>query len=232
MTVTNSLAETWASEPLGRVAAPVREQVADRLRAAITGLHLKPGQRLVERELMEQLGVSRTTIREAIRELSSEGLVTVVPQKGAIVSRPTRSEAEDLYEVRAALESLIVQRFIERGTDLEIQQLRAAAAHYRAITEQHIHDMQVILTAKDGIYAVLIAGARSEPLRQLIEQIQARVHVLRATSLSHPGRAIEAVEEMEAIVAAVAKRDAPLATALYAAHIRSAARTALADFTD
>lgn len=232
MTVTNSLADSWASEPLGRVAAPVREQVADRLRSAITGLQLKPGQRLVERELMEQLGVSRTTVREAIRELSSEGLVTVVPQKGAIVSRPTRSEAEDLYEVRATLESLIVQRFIERGTDPEIGDLRTATAHYRRVTEEHIGDMRAVLAAKDGIYAVLIAGARSEPLRQLIEQIQARVHVLRAASLSHPGRAIEAVEEMEAIVAAVAKRDAPLATALYAAHVRRAARTALADFGD
>lgn len=232
MTVTNSLADSWASEPLGRVAAPVREQVADRLRSAITGLQLKPGQRLVERELMEQLGVSRTTVREAIRELSSEGLVTVVPQKGAIVSRPTRSEAEDLYEVRATLESLIVQRFIERGTDPEIADLQSATAHYRRVTEEHIDDMRAVLAAKDGIYAVLIAGARSEPLRQLIEQIQARVHVLRAASLSHPGRAIEAVEEMEAIVAAVAKRDVPLATALYAAHVRRAARTALADFDD
>ncbi|GAA3311089.1 GntR family transcriptional regulator [Arthrobacter ramosus] len=228
----NSLAETWTSEPLGRVAAPVREQVADRLRAAITGLKLQPGQRLVERELMEQLGVSRTTIREAIRELSSEGLVTVVPQKGAVVSRPTRSESEDLYEVRGALESMIVLRFIERATDSEIELLQAAVAHYRSETEQHIDDMQVILTAKDGIYAVLIAGARSQPLRQLIEQIQARVHVLRATSLSRPGRAIEAVVEMEAIVAAIVKHDAPLATALYTAHIRRAARTALAAFDD
>ncbi|WP_442542703.1 GntR family transcriptional regulator [Arthrobacter sp. KN11-1C] len=274
MTVTNALADSWASEPLGRPAMPVREQVVDRLRSAITGLQLKPGQRLVERELMERLGVSRTTVREAIRELSSEGLVTVVPQKGAIVSRPTGSEAEDLYEVRARLESLVVQRFIERASDDEISDLRKATANYRRVTEQHISDMRAaleslitqrsvgqatgteygatrlpsalhrtesaqnisdmrsVLAAKSGIYAVLIAGARSEALRVLMEQIQARVHVLRATSLSHPGRAMEAVEEMEAIAASVAKRDITQATELYEAHIRHAARTALADFDD
>lgn len=232
MAVTNSLAGSWAAEPLGRVAAPVREQVAERLRSAIMNLQLKPGQRLVERELMEQLAVSRTTIREAIRELSSEGLVTVIPQRGAIVTRPTRSEAEDLYEVRVSLESLIVQRFIERGTDQEIADLEEAMHRYREVTQDRKKDMREVLGVKDGIYSVLIAGARSGPLQQLIEQIQARVHVLRAASLSHPGRAEEAVAELEDIVSAIAVRDTDTATTLYAAHVRAAARTALTDFTD
>ncbi len=224
--------QIWTTEPLGRVAAPVREQVTDRLRLAITELHLKPGQRLVERELMEQLSVSRTTVREAIRELSSEGLVTVVPQKGAVVRRPTRGEALELYEARGALESLTVKRFIERSTNQEIDILKAATRLYRRETEQHPNDIAAVLAAKDGIYSVLIAGARSEPLHQLIEQIQARVRILRATSLSRQGRAAEAVREIEAVVAAVVDRDVPLATSLYTMHIRRAALSATADVPD
>lgn len=108
-TMSNSLGDTWAIRPVGRVAAPLREQVIEALRAAILEFGLTPGQRLVERELIEQLGVSRTTVREALRELTSEGLVTVVPQCGAIVSSPSPSEAEELYEARVALESLVVR---------------------------------------------------------------------------------------------------------------------------
>ena len=74
---------------VGRVAAPLREQVVDVLRQAILDFRLKPGQRLIERELIEQTGVSRTTIREVLRQLAAEGLVTTIPQKGAIVVVPS-----------------------------------------------------------------------------------------------------------------------------------------------
>src|ERR671930_1642149 len=91
---------------VGRVAAPLREQVLDVLRQAILDFRFKPGQRLIERELIEQIGVSLTTVREVLRQLAAEGLVTTIPQKGAIVASPSRADAEDLYEVRAALEAL------------------------------------------------------------------------------------------------------------------------------
>jgi DNA-binding GntR family transcriptional regulator len=226
MASTNSLASSWTAEPMGRVAAPLREQVIAALRQAILDFQLKPGQRLVERELIEQLGVSRTTIREALRELTSEGLVTVVPQRGAMVSAPSLEEAIDLYEVRASLESLVVQHFVERATDAEVEKLRKTVRDVAKVAEK-TDDTRQILGAKDGFYTVLIAGARSAALQQLIEQIQARVQVLRATSLSEQGRAHEMVSELEAIVEAIAQRDAPLASKLTAEHIRKASVTAL-----
>lgn len=226
MPSTNSLASSWTAEPMGRVAAPLREQVIAALRQAILDFQLKPGQRLVERELIEQLGVSRTTIREALRELTSEGLVTVVPQRGAMVSAPSLEEATDLYEVRASLESLVVQHFVERATDAEVDKLRKSVRAVAKVAEK-TSDIRQILAAKDGFYTVLIAGARSAALQQLIEQIQARVQVLRATSLSEEGRSHEMVAELEAIVDAIAKRDAPLASQLTADHVRKASVTAL-----
>jgi DNA-binding transcriptional regulator YhcF (GntR family) len=94
---------------VGRSAAPLRERVLDVLRQAILDGRYRPGQRLVERELIELTGVSRSTIREALRELEAEGLVETVPQKGAIVVIPTATEARELIEVRAALEELAVR---------------------------------------------------------------------------------------------------------------------------
>jgi DNA-binding GntR family transcriptional regulator len=226
MATTNSLAESWTAEPMGRVAAPLREQVIAALRQAIMEFQLKPGQRLVERELIEQLGVSRTTIREALRELASEGLVTVVPQRGAMVSAPSLEEAIDLYEVRAALESLVVQHFVDRATDEEVERLIGTIDNLEVVTNR-TDDIRETLAAKDRFYAVLIAGARSAALQQLLEGIQARVQVLRATSLSEVGRSHEVVTELRAVVEAIKDRNSGLASQLTAAHVRKASITAL-----
>lgn len=227
MAAMNSLGESWVAEPLGRVAAPLREKVTDSIRQAILDFSLQPGQRLVERELIERLGVSRTTIREAIRELSAEGLVTVVPQKGAIVAAPSLEDAIDLYEVRASLESLVVQRFVERASDEQVERLGGAVDYLESVTTASTA-IREVLRAKDRFYVVLIEGARSAALQQLLESIQARVQVLRATSLSEAGRPLEVVQELRAIVEAVARRDIEEATMLCAIHIRAASVTALA----
>ena len=226
MAPTNSLAESWTAEPMGRIAAPLREQVIAALRQAILDFQLKPGQRLVERELIEQLGVSRTTIREALRELTAEGLITVIPQKGAIVSAPSLEDAIDLYEVRAALESMVVQRFVERATDIEVEKLKQTVEDLAEVSNR-TSDIREILATKDKFYAVLIVGARSSALQQLVEGIKARVQVLRATSLSEVGRSLEVVQELRAIVTAIGQRDAELASRLCADHVRKAALTAI-----
>lgn len=228
---TNSLAESWTAEPVGRIAAPLREQVISALRQAILDFHLKPGQRLVERELIEQLGVSRTTVREALRELTSEGLVTVIPQRGAMVTAPRLEDAEDLYEVRASLESLVVQRFVERATDDEVVQLQETVDYLERISAE-TDDIRTLLAAKDRFYAVLIAGARSSALQQLLEGIQARVQVLRATSLSEQGRKPEVIRELRGVVGAIADRDAELASRLCAEHVHAASKTALSSLRE
>lgn len=224
-TTTNSLSAAWGSSPVGRIAAPLREQVISALRDAILDFRLKPGQRLVERELIEQLGVSRTTVREALRELTSEGLVTVVPQKGAIVAAPTPDEAHDLYEARAALESLVVQRFAERATKSQIIRLSAAAEAFAETAGLDV-EASAILAAKDVFYDVLIEGAASSVLQQLTETIQARLRVLRATAMSTEGHSL-AAEELRNIVAAVEAGDGKLAAERYEAHIRRAGANAL-----
>lgn len=215
---------TWSPPPIGRVAAPLRDQVLEVVRQGILDSRLRPGQRLVERELMEQLGVSRATVREVIARLASEGLVTNIPQRGAIVAVLTGEEAADIYEMRASLEVLATQRFIERVTPAQVAELRAAFDAFAAAAEDGSLDQ---LAAKDAFYRVLFDGAASAPLTQVITMLQSRVRLLRRTSLSAPGRARETVGELRVLVEAIEAKDSEAAAEACARHVRNAARTAL-----
>lgn len=204
---------------------PVREQTVQLLREAILNFELKPGQRLVEREFIDRLGVSRTTFREALRELSTEGLVTVVAQKGARVSMPSIDEAADLYEIRAALESLVVMRFTQRATDEEVARLVTLLDHHDHVVRRTTNTME-LLESKDGFYDVLFAGAHSQTLVTALNGIKARVRALRSTSLSRPGRPEEAAAEMRDVVEAILRRDPEEAARLNTLHLRHAAAIA------
>lgn len=216
---------TWTAGQVGRVAAPLREQVVTLVRDAILQFRLAPGARLVERELVEQLGVSRTTVREVLRQLSAEGLVTVVPQRGAVVATLGADDAADLYEMRAALEALAVQRFVQRAGPDQVAALRAAATRIEQTAAEGSPGDQ--LDAKDHFYEVLLAGSGSAPLQQTLGGLQARVRVLRAMSLSQPGRPLQAAAELRAVVDAIEAGDADAASAACVRHLQNAARTAL-----
>jgi len=206
------------------VAAPVREQVLNVLRQAILDFQLRPGQRLIERELIERLGVSRATIREVVARLVTEGLVTIIPQRGAIVSTLSADDAADIYEMRAPLEALAAQRFVERASEQQVKDLRAAFEGLeRMVNASNLERIR----AKDAIYAVLLEGAGSPPLAQMLNILQGRVRMLRATSLSVPGRPEQVVQEIRVIVEAIERRDSELAAAASATHVRNAARVAL-----
>ncbi|QCR20215.1 GntR family transcriptional regulator [Agrococcus sp. SGAir0287] len=229
--VTETAAQRWAAAPVGRVAAPVKEQVVTAIRDAILDFQLRPGDRLVEREIIESMEVSRATVREAISVLASEGLVTIVPQKGAHVTSPSLEDAEDLYEVRASLESLVVRRFIDRANDVEVAQLVATVDR---MAERLDEPPTIVdfLKAKDAFYDVLLAGARSASLTQLLGSIQARVRLLRVTSLSTADRLPHVVHEMREIVEAIEARNPDRAARLMAEHIHMASRLALRALRD
>jgi DNA-binding GntR family transcriptional regulator len=212
---------------VGRVAAPLREQVVDVLRQAILDFRLKPGQRLIERELIEQTGVSRTTIREVLRQLAAEGLVTTIPQKGAIVMVPSAQEAADLYEVRATLEALAGRRFVRNASDEQVRKLREEFKRIERIAKRRDPDIQALLQAKDDFYEVLLDGAGNAAVRSTLESLRARVRVLRATSLSQADRSVSMLAEVRAIVEAAEARDAEVMATACAHHVNQAARSGL-----
>jgi len=220
------MAPAEGSMRVGRVAAPLRDQVLEIVRGAILDFRYKPGQRLIERELIEQIGVSRTTIREVLRELDAEGLVTTIPQKGAIVVVPTPEEAADLYDVRGSLEALAARRFVERANGEQIVALRRAVEDFGRAVEGGA-DTLTLLHAKDAVYDVLLDGAGSAAIRSILGGLQARVRMLRFTSLSQPGRPAVAVLEMRGLCDAVEARDGDAAAAACVSHLEQAARTGI-----
>ena len=217
---------------IGRVAAPLREQVVEVLREAILDFRLKPGQRLIERELIEQTGVSRTTIREVLRQLAAEGLVTTIPQKGAVVMVPSAQEAADLYEVRACLEGLAGRRFVRNATDEQVAQLRAAFDEIERLARQKDIDIKALLQAKDDFYEVLLEGAGNSAIRSTLATLRARVRMMRATSLSQRDRMSSMTEEIRAIVEAAEARDADAMERACEHHVEQAARNGLSGLVD
>jgi DNA-binding GntR family transcriptional regulator len=201
---------------VGRVAAPLREQVLDVLRQAILDFRLKPGQRLIERELIEQTGVSRTTI----------------PQKGAIVVVPSAQEAAELYEVRAALEALACRRFVRNATDAQVKQLRGSFREIERLAKRRDSDIQEMLAAKDNFYDVLLDGAGNKAIRETLDSLRARVRLLRATSLSQRGRSAGTVSEIRDIVRAAEARDGDAMAAACEYHVNQAARSGLAGLAE
>lgn len=217
---------TWVGEGVGRVAAPLRESVLDIVRQAILNFELRPGERLIERELIEQLGVSRTTVREVLARLAAEGLVTIIPQKGAIVSVLTVEEAADIYEMRGLLEGFAVRRFVERATPEQMKELRATLAELEAAAEKESDDGSG-LSAKDKFYRVLLRGASSPRLTEILTSLQGQVRVLRAISLSVSGRPKEAAAEIRAVVEAIEAGDAEAGARACVAHVDNAQRVGL-----
>ena len=206
-----------------RAPAPIRSRVLDNLRQAILDRKLAPGQRLIERELVELTGVSRTSIREALRELAAEGLVTTIPNKGTIVAQVSLEEARQLYQVRSVLEGLAGRLFVENATDA---QRRALATSFRAVERAASKDSAIWLAAKDKFYDILFEGGGNEALRAISSQLHARINLLRSLSLTRPGRALEAVAELADIVAAVAANDAEAAAKACSRHVDNAGEAA------
>lgn len=209
-----------------RQVSTLRHQVTDGLRNAICTLVFAPGQRLVERELTEMFGVSRTLIREALSQLSAEGLVQIIPHKGPIVAIVNAEEAQGLYKVRAELEALAAREFTQNASADERAALNAALK----IMESKVQGGLIpeFMDAKAAFYVALLQGAHNQVLQEMLRLIHGRVTTLRAATLSQPGRLSKSAKEIGAIVAAIKKKDADGAANAARAHVQNAASIAAA----
>ncbi|MGL4439034.1 MAG: GntR family transcriptional regulator [Bosea sp. (in: a-proteobacteria)] len=202
----------------------MKQLAADRLRSAILLMRFKPGDRLVERELQEEMGVSRTLIREILTQLEAEGLVQIIPHKGPIVARYTREEAISIYELRAVLEAEMGRLFTERATIQERADLKATLTSIRKAFSTS--DQLSWLASKTSFYETLLTGARNPFLAQMLRLIHGRVTMLRATTMAQPGRLKESFRELETIVSAAMAGDADATAGACRAHVENAGRVA------
>jgi DNA-binding GntR family transcriptional regulator len=213
------------SSPLRVVPQPVRRQVEDGLRAAIVSGHFPPGEHLPDKFLCETFGTSRSVVREAVRLLEAEGLVTVHPNRGPFVAMVSVEDATEIYDVRGALEALAGEGFAAHASDAERAELAAVYDELRATQEGASRD--VLLDIKRRFYEVLTRGSRNALATRMLEGLLVRVAQLRATSLSSENRLPRTVEEIGRIMEAIDRRDGVAAGAACRAHVRAAADVAL-----
>ena len=204
---------------------PLRDVVFETLRDAIITQVLKPGERLMEIQLADEMGVSRTPVREAIRKLELEGLVIMVPRKGAYVAGVSMKDIHEVYEVRAALEMLAVSLAAERITDeeldaLERQVLKESEAEASEDTDEHTLDNIVYIDTT--FHDIIYQAANNQRLVQFLNILQEQLQRFRAASLSRPGRSKTALEEHKQIIEALSERNGELASKLAKEHIDNA----------
>lgn len=204
----------------------LRNQVQEKLRIAIAEGRFAPGDHLSDRVLCDLFGVSRTVVREAVRQLEAEGLIETLPHRGSFVKAMSADEAAQFYDVRGVLEALAARSFTQNATNEELAELQAVFARLRkaASTAGKVD----ILAIKQDFYEVLLCGARNDYLTSMLNQILNRNTTLRATSLSAAGRLQQTVAEIGRLMDALAKRDADEAWAASLDHVNRAAAVALA----
>lgn len=209
-----------------RKASTLRTMVEDRLRAAICSGRFKPGQRLIERELCELIDVSRTSVREALRQLEAEGLVTSVPHRGPVVSTISVDEARQLYAVRALLEGFAGECFAKHGSDADVAALGAAVDRLEDVIARG-GERGELVEAKTAFYAVLMQGGGNVFVRQMLGMMHNRITLLRFTSMTQEGRLAQSRKEIRAIYDAIAARDSEAARRACVSHIEAAAEVAI-----
>jgi DNA-binding GntR family transcriptional regulator len=209
-----------------KVAAPLRHGVTESIRYAIALGRFKGGERLPERALCEMTGVSRTLVREALRQLESEGLIKVLPHRGPVVATLSVAQAEGIYQVRCELEGLACQLFAERASEAQCAALSKAFAQLKRAFRQA--DTLARLNAKNRFYDCLIDGSGNEALGLSLRMLNARVMLLRATSLRAPGRSAESLAELAEMMDALIARDGKRARKAAVCHVRNAAQAAIA----
>lgn len=206
--------------------ATLRHLVDAKIREAIALGVFKPGERLIERDLCARLGVGRTSIREALRQLEADGLVTSVPHRGPVVSTITVDEARQLYDVRALLESHAGRAFAASGSDeLRDALTRAVKLFLEAAA---VADRRLVITAKAAFYEALMAGAGNVFLEKMHRSLTGRITLLRITSMMQEGRLPSSVAEIKEIHRTILARDPEAAAEACRYHVEQAAQAAIA----
>ena len=208
-----------------RSAKTLRELTLDKLREAIASQRYRPGDRLVERDLCAQLGVSRTVVREALRHLEAEGLVQSQGQRGPVVARPTVAETRQIHEIRGALESLAARACADSRDPAIADELDAILTRMRRGYKKG--STGDVLAEAAHFYRVLFRGADKPVAWTIISSLHSRINHLRALTIQTPGRSRSGPIQMQAIVDAIRQGDGEAAADACVVHVATA--SALAD---
>ncbi len=184
---------------------PLRDVVFNTLRESILKGEMKPGERLMEIHLASRLGVSRTPIREAIRMLELEGLVTMIPRRGAEVAQISAKGLKDVLEVRQALDALAMELACERITDGEIRELRRACDHFIEMTKTR--DAIQIAEADVILHDIIVKASGNDRLVQMVNNLSQQMYRYRLEYIKDISQHGRLIEEHEEIYRCISSRD-------------------------
>ena len=196
---------------------PLRDVVFNTLRQAILTGELKPGERLMEIHLANRLGVSRTPIREAIRKLELEGLVTMIPRRGAEVAQITEKSMSDVLEVRRAMDALCVELACERISDEELKELKAACDNFEHAVRSK--DNKKIAKADVELHDIIVKATGNSRLVQLINNLSEQMYRYRYEYIKDASQHNRLIEEHRIIYESIVNKDKETASQAAKMHI-------------
>ena len=199
--------------------AALHEQVAHRLRQMLVENRIPPGAKLNERELSEVLNVSRTPLREAIKMLAAEGLVELLPNRGAIAVELSETDVLNTFEVMAGLEAQSGELAAERITDTELVEIKAM--HFEMMAAYTRHDLPSYYRLNASIHSAINVAARNPVLTATYRQVNARLQALRFRSNQDDDKWKVAVREHEQMVEALSERDPAAMRAVLLRHLNN-----------
>ena len=201
---------------------PLRDVVFNTLRKAILRGELKPGERLMEIQLANKLGVSRTPIREAIRKLELEGLVLMIRER-AEVAQITEKNMQDVLEVRKALEELSVQLACERITPEQVEEMKMAAEDFRKVLKSG--DVTKIAEADVKFHDIIFAATNNQRLITLLNNLREQMYRFRVEYLKQKECYPQLLEEHDKLIALISGGEVEEACELMGCHIDNQAST-------
>jgi DNA-binding GntR family transcriptional regulator len=206
----------------------LHDEVADRLRELILSGELEPKSRVNELELCERFGTSRTPLREAIKILSSEGLLELLPNRGARVASLSAAEIDEMVQVVAGLEAVAAELACQRAEEDEID---AIAADTEAMAKAWLaRDEQAYFTLNRAVHEGIIAAARNATLKTIYANLSSRIQRMRYTAHKTDEQWQRAMDEHEDMVRLLRARDAERLAALMKLHIRGKAEVIAASY--
>lgn len=198
----------------------LRGRVFTQLQEDILNGKYQSGDNLIETKLSEELGVSRTPIREAIRQLELEGLAQSIPNKGAIVKGVSKQDIEDIYTIRMMIEGLAARWATEKITPQELEELKEAMELEEFYTLRN--DTEHLMKLDSRFHDIIFKASKSKPLMHTLSTFHHYVQTARTASFKTPGRALKVLEEHKSILQAVIEGDAEKAERLTTEHVRNA----------
>ena len=205
---------------------PLRDVVFNTLRQAILTGELKPGERLMEIHLANRLGVSRTPIREAIRKLELEGLVTMIPRRGAEVAQITEKSMKDVLEVRRTLDALSAELACERISPEEEEALKKACQNFEEAVKTK--DAKIIAKADVALHDIIAAATGNQRLIQLINNLAEQMYRYRFEYIKDASQHERIIKEHRIIYESIVKKDKVAASEMAKTHIDNQEKAVIA----